>query len=185
MTLQLRSFPPELASVVSSWARTETDVLMWCGAKVAPVPADQIRAWAEEDWAEPFGLYRDEQLVGYGELWADDEEAEVELARLIVDPGERGQGLGRYLATELASLARARHPRIMLRVHPGNQSALRCYASAGFEPVAADQAASWNTGQPFNYVWLSPPGARGRPSPPSSGGNGSTLQQPGRKLRQR
>jgi ribosomal protein S18 acetylase RimI-like enzyme len=159
LTLHLRSFPPEQASAVSSWARTEAEALMWCGASVAPVPAEQIRAWADESWVEPFGLYHDQRLVGYGELWTDDEEDEVELARLIIDPGERGQGLGRYLVTELASLARTRHPLVMLRVHPGNQAALRCYASAGFEPVAAGQAAAWNTGQPFDYVWLTPAGA--------------------------
>jgi predicted GNAT family N-acyltransferase len=48
---------------------------------------------------QPFGLYRDGRLVAYGELWTDDDAAETELARLIVDPGERGQGLGRHLAT--------------------------------------------------------------------------------------
>ncbi len=160
MTPQVRSFPAELAGVVSGWARTEEEVLMWCGARAAPVSPEQISAWADEDWAEPFGPYTDDRLVGYGELWTDDEEAEVELARLIVDPRERGQGLGRYLATELARLAQARHPRVMLRVHPGNVAALRCYAAAGFESVDPDQAAAWNTGQPFTYVWLSPPWAR-------------------------
>ncbi len=156
MTLQLRSFPPELADIVSGWAQAREEALMWCGAEVAPVPADQIRAWAHEDWVEPFGLFRDQRLLGYGELWVDDEEAEVELARLIIDPGERGQGLGRYLVTELGRLAGARQPRVMLRVHPANAGALRCYAGAGFVPVEPDQAAAWNTGQPFEYVWLSP-----------------------------
>jgi GNAT superfamily N-acetyltransferase len=39
-------------------------------------------------------------------LDVDDQEAEVELARLIVDPGARRQGLGRHLAAGLARLAR-------------------------------------------------------------------------------
>ena len=156
MKLQVRPFPAELANVVSGWAQTEEEVLMWCGAKSAPVTADQIRAWADEEWTEPFGLYRDEQLVGYGELWVDDEEAEVELARLIIDPNARGQGLGQYLANELARLARSRHPQVMLRVHPDNLAALRCYATAGFEPVPPDQAAIWNNGQPYTYSWLTP-----------------------------
>jgi hypothetical protein len=66
-------------------------------------------------------------------------------------------GLGPpYLATGLARLARFRHPRVFLRVHPGNTAALRCYAAAGFDPVGPDQAAAWNTGQPFDYVWLIP-----------------------------
>ena len=158
MTLQVRPFPAELAGVVSGWARTEEEVLMWCGATAAPVSAEQINDWASEDWAEPFGLYRDERLTGYGELWVDDDEAEVELARLIIDP-LRGQGLGQHLASELARLALARHPKVMLRVHPDNAAALRCYASAGFEPVTPDQAATWNTGQPFTYLWLTPPPA--------------------------
>jgi GNAT superfamily N-acetyltransferase len=95
---RLHPFPADSAGVVSGWARTGEEVLMWCGRSTAPVPAEQINAWADEDGVEPFGLYRDQQLVAYGELWVDDDEAETELARLIVDPSERGQGLGRHLA---------------------------------------------------------------------------------------
>jgi len=145
----------DAAGVVSGWARTDEEVLMWCGAAAAPVAAEQISAWAREDGVEPFGLYRGQRLVAYGELWVDDGEAEVELARLVVDPGERGQGLGRRLAAGLARLARSRHPRVFLRVHPGNIVAQRCYATAGFAPVEPHQAASWNVGQPIGYLWLS------------------------------
>ena len=156
MALRVRPFAAELAGVVSGWAKTDEEVLMWCGVRVAPVSAEQVSAWAGEDGVQPFGLYRGRRLVAYGELWVDDEQAEVELARLIVDPGERGQGLGRYLATGLARQARDIYPRVFLRVHPGNAAALRCYAAAGFEPVEPDQAAVWNIGQPVDYVWLSP-----------------------------
>lgn len=155
MALRLRFFPAELAGVVGGWARTDEEALMWCGAGAAPVSAEQVRAWAREVGVQPFGLYRGERLVAYGELWVDDAEAEVELARLIVDPGERGQGLGRHLAAGLARLALFRHPQVFLRVHPGNIAALRCYAAAGFEPVEPDQAAAWNVGQPIGYAWLS------------------------------
>ena len=154
MALHLRSFPAELAGVVSGWAQTDEEVLMWCGAGTAPVTAEQVSAWAGEDGVQPFGLYRGERLVAYGELWVDDAEAEVELARLIVDPGERGQGLGRSLATGLAGLARSRYPRVFLRVHPDNIAAQRCYAAAGFEPVEPHQASAWNASQPVDYVWL-------------------------------
>jgi ribosomal protein S18 acetylase RimI-like enzyme len=104
---------------------------------------------------QPFGLYRDGRLVAYGELWIDDDEAEVELARLIVDPGERGQGLGRRLVMALAAVARSTHPRVFLRVHPDNVAARRCYAGTDFEPVAPHLAARWNASQPIEYVWLS------------------------------
>jgi ribosomal-protein-alanine N-acetyltransferase len=119
------------------------------------VPAGQINAWAREDGVLPFGLYRDGRLVAYGELWIDDDEAEVELARLIVDPGERGQGLGRRLVMALAAVARSRHPRVSLRVHSDNVAARRCYAGTDFEPVAPHLAALWNASQPIEYVWLS------------------------------
>lgn len=140
---------------MSGWAQTDDEVLMWCGLPAAPVTAAQINAWADEDWVQPFGLYRDERLVAYGELWVDDDEAGVELARLIVDPAERGQGLGRRLASGLADLGRSWYPLIILRVHSDNLAALRCYAAAGFEPVEPGQAAAWNTSQPVSYVWLS------------------------------
>ena len=156
MALRLYPFAAGSAGVVGGWARTNEEVIMWCGHRVAPVPAEQIGAWAREDGVEQFGLYRDERLVAYGELWVDDGEAEVELARLIVDPGERGQGLGRHLVTELAGLARSRYSRVFLRVHPANIAAQRCYAAAGFRPVEPHQAAEWNAGQPVGYLWLRP-----------------------------
>ena len=156
MALRLRPFPAGSADVVSRWAKTAEEVFMWCGHPDAPVPAEQISAWANEDGVEQFGLYRDERLVGYGELWTDDAEEEVELARLIVDPDERGQGLGQRLVTGLADLARARYPRVFLRIHPSNIAAQRCYTAAGFTPVEPHQAAQWNVGQPVAYLWLSP-----------------------------
>jgi GNAT superfamily N-acetyltransferase len=116
MQVRLHPFPADSAGVVSSWATTAEEALMWCSHPVAPVPADQINAWAQEDGVQAFGLYRDGRLVGSGELWVDDGEAEVELARLIVDPAERGQGLGRRMVTGLAGLARARYPRVFVRV---------------------------------------------------------------------
>ena len=155
LAISLQPFPPDSAGVVSGWAVTREEVKMWCGYQTAPVPAEQIDAWAREDGVQPFGMFRAGQLVAYGELWVDDDEAEVEIARLIVDPGQRGQGLGRRLAMALADLARTRHPRVFLRVHPDNIAARRCYAAAGFEPVAPHQAALWNAPQPINYVWLS------------------------------
>ena len=124
MTLQLRAFSAELADVVSGWVRTDEEALMWCGARAAPVPAAQVSAWAREDGVEQFGLYQGQRLVAFGELWVDDQEAEVELARLIVDPDVRGQGLGRYLTVALDRLARLRHPSRsgLIRRQPGTSA---------------------------------------------------------------
>jgi ribosomal protein S18 acetylase RimI-like enzyme len=142
MALRLHPFPADSAGVVSGWARTNEEVVMWCGRPAAPVPAEQINAWAREDGVLVFGLYRGERLVAYGELWVDDAEAEVELARLIVDPGERGQGLGRCLATGLADLARSRYPRVFLRVHPDNIAAACRSCAAHWRATWPGRAAS-------------------------------------------
>ncbi len=58
-----------------------------------------------------------------GEVWLDDEEEEVELARLIVAPSHRGRGIGRQLVSELVELARAGYPDVFVRVHPDNAAA--------------------------------------------------------------
>jgi AcrR family transcriptional regulator/GNAT superfamily N-acetyltransferase len=154
MPLRLQPFPADLAGSVAGWATTDDETTTWCGWRSAPVPEERIRAWADEDGVRPYGLFHDDVLIAYGEVWVDDAEEEVELARLIVDPAERGHGIGRRLVTELVMRARAAFPRVFMRVHPTNTAALRCYTAAGFEPVDADQMAEWNAQQPVDYVWL-------------------------------
>ena len=155
--MELRPFSPDGAGRVASWATTPREATLWCGHSDGLVPEEKVRAWATEDGVRPFGLF-DPDLVAYGELWLDDDEQEVELARLIVDPARRGQGLGRTLVTELTRRAREHYPQIFLRVHPDNAAALRCYAAAGFVPVDPVLQAEWNAPQPVSYVWLTLPG---------------------------
>jgi GNAT superfamily N-acetyltransferase len=150
MPLRLRPFPAELAAQVSTWASTDEEVTMWCARPSAPVTAEQITAWAGEDGVTPYGLFQNDTLVAYGELWVDD--ADVELARLIVDPAERNHQLGRRLVAELVEVALGRHPHVFMRVHPDNAPALRCYAAVGFDPADPAETAEWNTDVP--YVWL-------------------------------
>jgi GNAT superfamily N-acetyltransferase/uncharacterized protein YndB with AHSA1/START domain len=152
MPLRLRPFAADLAGTVSGWATSDDEALIWCGRAGAPVPAEAIAGWAEEPGVRPFGLHSDDRLIAYGELWVDHDE--VELARIIVDPGERGHGIGRRLVTELAAVALGHRPQVFMRVHPSNAAALRCYGAAGFVPVDPELAARWNRPQPVAYEWL-------------------------------
>lgn len=127
---------------------------MWCGHRDGAVSATTVLEWSTQDGVHAFGLYQDDQVVAYGEAWVDDEEHEVELARLIVDPARRGRGIGRTLVADLTAWAATRYSDIFMRVHPENVAALRCYAAAGFEPVAPELAAEWNKPQPIAYAWL-------------------------------
>ena len=101
-------------------------------------------------------------MIAYGELWIDPDEKEVELARIIVAPSERGRGLGRLLVKQLASLATDHYSDVFMRVHPDNAAALHAYGSAGFRRVATAQEDAWNEIQPVRYVWLALPKSRQR-----------------------
>jgi ribosomal-protein-alanine N-acetyltransferase len=142
------------AETVAAWCTSPDEAGMWCGYRGGLVPAEKIIGWAAEDGVRQFGLDDGGQLVAYGELWLDDDEREVELARLIVDPTRRGRGLGRTLVAELATLARRHYPDVFMRVHPANAAALHCYAGAGFVRVPAELETQWNERQPVAYVWL-------------------------------
>jgi ribosomal protein S18 acetylase RimI-like enzyme len=150
--MALRPFDVIDSATVAGWAKTAEEASMWCGHTGWPVPEEKVARWSTEDGVRAFGLYAQDTILAYGELWVDHDEAEVELARLIVDPRGRGQGLGRRLVTELA--ARAEYPEVFLRVHPDNAVALRCYSGAGFVRVDPAREAEWNAPQPVAYVWL-------------------------------
>lgn len=148
--MELAKIDSRAASVVAGWAGSVEEAQWWCSRD--EVTPETVAGWAAEPDVEAYGLVQAGELVGYGELWLDDDE--VELARLIVAPAHRGRGVGRRLVGELTAQARRRQPAVFMRVHPDNAPALRCYAAAGYRPVPAEQAAEWNRAQPAAYVWL-------------------------------
>jgi ribosomal protein S18 acetylase RimI-like enzyme len=152
--MELRPVTGDEAATVAGWCTSPVEASMWCGHVGASVPVEKIVGWAAEDGVRQFGLHDGQGLVAYGELWLDEDEAEVELARLIVDAARRGRGVGRTLVAELVSRARSHHPDVFMRVHPDNAAALRCYAGAGFVRVASELEQEWNRPQPVAYVWL-------------------------------
>ncbi|MCX5233528.1 N-acetyltransferase [Streptomyces sp. NBC_00233] len=153
--MDLLPFADAHAITVAGWPTSAGEVVMWCGRQEFPVPTQTITDWQRDDDVQAHVLVEDEKVVGYGELWFDAEEDEVELARIIVAPGNRGKGLGRVLVRGLLAQALgAGYSDVFMRVHPDNEKALRCYRGAGFMPVDAALAESWNAAQPVNYVWL-------------------------------
>ena len=151
------ALPLEIAGLIGSWATTAEDAIMWGHTVGGPVPADVVLARASDPGVIPYTLHTDtsgnENPVAYGELWIDDEEAEVEVARLIVDPDLRGRGIGTQLARELAACALAHYPDVDLRVRPDNLAARRCYENAGYCQVDPESERQWNIGQPIHYAW--------------------------------
>lgn len=157
--MPLQEFDPAQAALVAGWAVGDEVVRAWCAVEGDAVPADVVRGWSEADDVEAylFTEASDGSYAAYGELWLDDEEGEVELARLLVSPDRRGKGVGRVLVRELVERARRTHPElpdVILRVRPENAQAISAYVAAGFVDVPADEQATWNLGQRFDYHWM-------------------------------
>jgi GNAT superfamily N-acetyltransferase len=153
-------FDATQAALVSSWAPTPSDVRSWCALPEAPVPPETVAGWSTAEDVEAFLLLDGEGPVAYGELWLDEEEDEVELARLLVDPARRGEGVGRRLTRMLGEHTRQAHPElatICLRVLPDNLAGQRAYLAAGLQFVDAATEEAWNAGQPAAYRWMVQP----------------------------
>ncbi len=111
--------------------------------------------WRADPDVNPYVLCDVEEPVGYGEVWIDEPEKEVELARILVSPDYRGRGVGRRLVRRLLErAARSGLPDAFVRVVPENGAALACYRDAGFSPVSEEEREEFNRGQPVDYVWM-------------------------------
>lgn len=148
--MEVRSFEMEIAPIVARWPTSAAESIAWCSEP--DVVAATFGAWVAGPGVEAYAAFVGDTPVAYGELWVDD--AEVELAHLIVAPGERGAGVGRRFVRALADTAAQRRSMVALRVAAENEPAIRCYAAAGFTRAAPDDEAAWNTGQPRPYVWM-------------------------------
>lgn len=152
--MKLRPFDVGDSPTVSRWARTPLEAMAWCSIDSIPVEPEVITGWSTADDVVASVLVDEhDRLLAYGELWVDGEENETELAHLIVDPDERGRGLGQRLVSLLMATGPADHL-VVLRVRPDNEPAIRCYTAAGFTPASADEQATWNLGQPVPYLWM-------------------------------
>ena len=154
--MELRGFTDEYGRLVAGWAGTAEEVALLCGREEYPFPGELIGSWVKVDPDIQSYLFIDgDRPVGYGEVWLDDDEDEVELARLIVDPSLRRRGIGADLVRALLKPAiAAGHPDIFLRVRPDNAVAIKTYLRVGFVDVSQQEMAEWNAAQPLPYRWM-------------------------------
>ena len=88
-----------------SWAARDPTVLdVEAIAGWHPIRSRRSLTWWSTADVEPWVMLDAEgSLIGYGEIWVDAEEDEVELARLIVPEALRGRGLGKLLVQSAAA----------------------------------------------------------------------------------
>ena len=147
------------AREIFRWATSIDEVRRWAGSDTGwPVNVSEFQLWHADPDVRPYVLCDGDTLIGYGEVWLDEAEQEVELGRIIIRPASRGRGVGRRfvrLLLERASLSG--FPEAFVRVVPDNRVAIACYRSAGFSLVPESVRVSYNQGQPVDYVWMRHP----------------------------
>lgn len=154
--MELRGFSEGYGGRVASWAVDAKEVALLSGRVEYPFPPELRTNWRTADAdIHSYLLFDGERPVGYGEVWLDDVEDEVELARIIVDPEVRGRGVGAELVRALLGPALdAGYAEVFLRVGPENAAAIRAYHQNGFVDVPAGLMEEWNGGQPVPYRWM-------------------------------
>jgi ribosomal protein S18 acetylase RimI-like enzyme len=152
----LRDFRESDAREVARWPGSLDEVRRWAGSDPGwPVDVSLFGRWHEDPDVRPYIIRDGEGPIGYGEVWVDEPEQEVELARIIVSPERRGRGVGRRLVRLLLQRAALSGlPDAFVRVVPENGAAIGCYRGAGFSPVSETAREEFNRGQPVDYVWM-------------------------------
>lgn len=154
--MDVKPFLECYAAAIVEWPLNVSEARFWGGQGVSfPVLPERIFRWHRDESVYPFVGEVNNELVAYGELWVDEDEREIELARIIVNPNCRNQGLGKKIVAALVERAATFGlDDVFIRVMPDNVRAIRCYLASGFERVAESDEASFNDGQPCQYVWL-------------------------------
>lgn len=137
--LRLRPFDARYAPRIAGWVSDETELFQLAPRTPPPLTAMKVLGW-KRPGRRAYVVTASEEAapVGYGEVnLLDQRRREFWLGHLVVDPGQRGRGIGtamvRLLIEEAIRTMGAR--RVSLVVFPANASAIRCYRAAGMRDV--------------------------------------------------
>lgn len=150
---QLECFDIKHTDEVISWAESETTCRFWCGTD--HVAASLLSNSIADPDVRPYALCKMNMPVAYGEIRIDNQEEDLELARLIVAPTKRGQAIGRHLVSSLLARARELQNRdVYMRVAPDNEVALRCYEHSAFRRIPDAEQQQFNPIESTPYIWF-------------------------------
>jgi|CXWL01.1.fsa_nt_gi RimJ/RimL family protein N-acetyltransferase len=142
-TAFLTTFNDAYVQCVTSWVRGQQELLWLAPGTPWPLTADKVLAWGQER-RRRFLLWVDSMTtpVGYAELneMAGRPE-QMWIGHFIVDPAQRGTGLGTRFAQELVARAFFDHAasEVLLVVFPDNAGAIRCYERAGMKSMGRER----------------------------------------------
>ena len=154
MKIEISSYEERFAPEITAWPRNLDEARAWAGPKATfPFDSAELSRNHTDPDVIPFVAHCEGTLVGYAEIWLD--EADIEIARIIVEPNHRRKGIGRAFVEGMIGRAAAFGlSDLYLRVVPENLIAIRCYESAGFVKMSPDEQATFNEDESINYVWM-------------------------------
>lgn len=146
--MYLREATIEDERVISTWLNNKKDCLFVTNKD--EYKEEHFISWLFSEDQHCFCLVDNEHVVGYGEIWVDDSQGDLEFAHLIIDPTKRGKGLGKVLIRLLEEKAKEiNYPVIYMRVNPENEKAITCYMKCHFEK---DETLTMHFGN--EWIWL-------------------------------
>ncbi len=142
----MRTIPgtPKDINHLIPWIADKTACLMWAGPLVHfPLEISRLLDEIEYSPDNSFCLKHDGILKAFGQLLSK-QAASLHMARIIVEPGSRGQGYGCKLCKDLIQIARERNVRALtLNVYRDNLAGLGLYVGLGFKLVADKSTADY------------------------------------------
>jgi ribosomal protein S18 acetylase RimI-like enzyme len=153
--LELRAFAAQHAPVVASWVRDAAELQWLAPATTFPLTAEKVLGWTSlRGQAYVLSPIQGEAVLAYGELNPlAAEPRDLWLGHLVVDPRQRGKGLGgRLLAALLEHGIMHGARRLVLVVFPENIPAIRCYIRAGFRLKGPEEHRHAVTGARYSLL---------------------------------
>jgi [ribosomal protein S18]-alanine N-acetyltransferase len=153
--LTLDDFRDEHAATILGWVRSAEDALCWAEAPFLRVGPELFEEWHAQRGIVPCVGVLGDEVCAYGQVMEDQVEREAEIARVIVRPDLRGQGLGRAFVLLLSAEARRRGFGVVVaRIARRNRAGYACFHGAGFIRLSAADEAALNLDEPEEYVWM-------------------------------
>lgn len=135
--MKLRNTTLNDLRVLTVWVKDKNSCILWAGPFVKfPFTVESLIKDINYTDSNTFSLVSDEDhLLGLGQILKKDNN--LHLARIIISPEHRGQGLGKnfckYLIKE--GIKRFGEKRFSLNVYKTNEKAISLYKNLGFIPI--------------------------------------------------
>ncbi|HEJ5354937.1 GNAT family protein [Pseudomonas aeruginosa] len=160
--LQLVPFQLEHFPILQRWFATEKELVQWAGPALRhPLSLEQMHEDLAESRRRPplrllWSACRDDQVIGHCQLLFDRRNGVVRLARIVLAPSARGQGLGLPMLEALLAetFADADIERVELNVYDWNAAARHLYRRAGFREEGLRRSATRVGRERWNVVLM-------------------------------